>query len=948
MTRTWWNRWTARPPRAAKRGRRAPAKLVRRPVLAVKRLEDRTLPSFAAPVAFDLGAAPNAVAVGHFEGPAATLDVVTANANGTVSVLLGKGDGTVQNPISITVGGTPDAVAVGDFLGNGLQDIAVANANGSVAVILSNGNGTFAAPQTFSFGPTPVGVAVADFNGDGKLDIVTANSGGTVSVLLGNGKGGFGAPITSTAGGALTSVAVGDFNGDGKPDVVVGTNTGLDILLGQGNGSLKLKQTVTFLRTIDGIKFVSAVNSLAVTNLRRHGEEDIVALADTLVNVLLGSGDGTVQAPVAVSGGAAGVTAFAVGDFNGDSKPDIVTSSAGGYASAASLSFLAGNGDGTFQAPQTTNIGESASALAVGNFGGADKLDLVMASNGGSSSVTVLAGNGDGTFAVVPGVPAIVLPRYLAAGDFTGSRKADLVTTGDAGNALVLMNNGNGTFSPGATLTFSSIADAVLVGAFTNDGNQDVVVGTQAGTIDVFLGSGDGTFQAAKVFNLGTNDIIRNVVAGDFNHDGRLDLAVTVDLANNGQTGEVIVLLGNGNGTFKKGQTTVVGTDAFGLVAADLTGNGKLDLATTSMLPDGTRAVETLLGNGDGTFQAPLSTRTGFSPMFLAAGDFSGNGKPALVLVDYFDTDNSVVVMADNGDGTFGKPLAMKFSTPLGFATPVVGDFFGDGKLSFAIVTSLGQVTVLRGNGDGTFQAPVNYLTDFNGSQPNAMVVADFNGDGKPDLAVTDLIAGDVSVLLNTSPKPATGKVATSTTLKADINPAVFGEAVTLTATVSAAMGTATGTVTFLDGTKILGEVALDPNGQARLLVTLAPGAHSLTASFAGIEPFTASTSAALSETVHRSHTTTALTAEVDPFGYTNAVLLTATVAPVAPGAGVPTGTVTFMEGTKVLGTATLDSNGQAGLFLENFPRGTHTVTAVYSGDTDFDTSISKKVTFTI
>jgi hypothetical protein len=144
-------------------------------------LEDRTLLSFAAPAAFDLGAAPKAVAVGHFEGASAPLDLVTANSNGTVSVLLGRADGTVQNPIGLTVGGSPDAVAAGDFLGNGLDDIVVANANGTVSVLMSNGNNNFKAPVTLPVGAAPSGVAVGDFNGDGKLDIVTANSNGTVT-----------------------------------------------------------------------------------------------------------------------------------------------------------------------------------------------------------------------------------------------------------------------------------------------------------------------------------------------------------------------------------------------------------------------------------------------------------------------------------------------------------------------------------------------------------------------------------------------------------------------------------------------------------------------------------------------------------------------------------------------------------------------------------------------
>jgi hypothetical protein len=260
-------------------------------------------------------------------------------------------------------------------------------------------------------------------------------------------------------------------------------------------------------------------------------------------------------------------------------------------------------------------------------------------------------------------------------------------------------------------------------------------------------------------------------------------------------------------------------------------------------------------------------------------------------------------------------------------------------------------VSVLANNGDGTFQAPVNYLVNDHGSHPTALVAADFNGDGKPDLAVTSLLPGGVSVLLNTSPPPNQGApVVTTTALTADVSSAVAGQPVTLTATVTAALGTATGTVTFLDGTTVLGEVAVDPNGQATLVLPLGAGVHSLRASFAGIAPFTASSSAVVSETVNKAATTAALSAEVFAQNSDGSafVFLTATVGPVAPGVGVPTGTVTFFDGTRVLGTARLDAHGQAFLDVEALPAGTHALTVAYGGDANFEASTSDPFTLTI
>jgi hypothetical protein len=943
MVRNWWRRWLRSKSRSSRNGRPVDA----RSLLTLEILEDRTLLSFAVPTAFDLGAAPKAVAVGHFESAGAPLDITTVNANGTVSVLLGTGDGTVQNPILLPVGGTPDAIAAGDIRSNGVQDLVVANANGKVSVLLSNGNGTFGTPATFSVGATPKGLAVGDFNDDGKLDLVTANAGGSVSVLLGDGMGSFGGPIVSPVGGILTSLAAGDFNTDGKPDLVVGTGTGLAVLLGHGDGSFQVKTTIPLVIHYANLLIPQAVDAVAVSAFR-GSTQDIVALADGGVNVLLGKGDGTFGDRLVQPTGGAVAASFVVSDFTGDSKPDIATSNFGSpFSSGPSVSVLAGQGDGTFMAGHPLALGEAARALAAGDFRGAGKLDLVLASDQGSNTVAVLQGNGRGGFALAPTLPAHVLPLAIAAADFTGDGKPDLVTTGEAGNAVILLNNGTGAFLPGHPLTVSGTPDSVVVGDFDGDGKQDVGIGTAAGTVNIFRGNGDGTFSSPHIFTLGSNNGVRSLVVRDFNRDSKLDVAVTSDLLSTDK-GRVTVLLGNGDGTLHTSQILTVGTDASGLTAADFNGDGTLDLATTSFLPDGSRDVKLLRGKGDGTFQVPSATTPGGSATTLAAGDFNRDSKQDLVLID--GRNNIVTVLRGKGDGTFQTPLRFQFDTPVkGLGEPAVGNFFGDGKLSIAVSTGLGDVSVLRGNGDGTFQAPVNYLVDFNSSEPTAVVAADFNGDGKPDLAVTRFLAEDVAVLRNTSPKPVTGaRDATATALTADVASAVFGQPVTLTATVSAAVPSPTGTVTFFDGTTPLGEVALDPNGQARLLLTLSVGAHSLHARFAGLAPFAASVSAPVSEPVSRAATTTTLAVDTRQFGISTFVLLTATVMPVAPGTGVPTGIVTFVDGSTVLGTATVDANGQASLFLEGLPSGTHTVTASYAGDTDFQASVSDPVTFTV
>jgi hypothetical protein len=824
-----------------------------------------------------------------------------------------------------------------------------ANANGTVDVLLSNGDGTFQAPKAVGVGPTPEGVAVGDFLGNGRLDIVTANANGTVTVLAGDGDGTFQGPVTSPVGGRLTSVAVGNFNGDGRPDLVVGTGSGLDVLLGNGDGTFQVKSTVPFLvdPSLPGI--TEAVTSVAVGDFRGDGKQDIVANAGGNLSVLLGNGDGTFQNPARLNVGPVAVDSLALGDFTGDGKLDIATSnSAPPFSGGPTLSVLAGNGDGTFQAARSVNVGVAGNALAAGDFRGNGRLDLVLASSSGANTVIVFLGNGDGTFVTTPSVPAGgVLPSALAAGAFTGSGKPDLVTTGIGDNATVLLNNGDGTFRTGPTLSVSGSPDAVVVGSFTGSGHQDVAVGTEAGTIAVFLGNGDGTFQSPRVIDLGSNNSIQALVAGDFNGDGHLDLAVASDqLSGQGQTGLVTVLLGNGDGTFRQAAAISVGAGAEGLAAAGLTGASRLDLVATSR-----RGVVTvLLGNGDGTFRSTPPIQVSSDITAVAVGDFFGDGKQDLAVTNlgHQGAGSSVSVLRGNGDGTFQAPVAI----PLGIAQPsalVAGDFFGDGKISLAVDNSLANiVSVFRGNGDGTFQASVNFLLDSQGTEPAALVTADFNGDGKPDLAATNFLTDDVSVLLNTSPPPTTAApAATATALAADASSAVFGQPVTLTATVTSSAGTPAGTVTFRDGGTVLGGVAVDPNGRASLVVALGVGSHSLTASFAGLAPFTASTSAALAETVGPAATTTALA--VDELAGPAVVQLTATVTAVAPGAGTPTGTVTFRDGSRVLGTGTLDQNGQAFLLLESgLAPGTNSLTASYGGDGNFKTSTSAATLVTV
>ena len=336
-----------------------------------------------------------AVVAGDFNGDG-KLDLAVTHfaSSGTVSVLLGKGDGTFGSAASYSVGAYPFAMAVGDFNGDGKLDLAVVNNNGtlntrgSVSVLLGKGDGTFRSAVNYSVGWDPTRVAVGDFNGDGTPDLAVASeSSGTVSVLLGKGDGSFRSAVNYASGGEPFAVAVGDVNGDGKLDLVAANpNSGtVSVLLGNGDGSFQ-----------SAMNYASggSPSSVAVGDLNGDGKPDVVAgnFSGT-VSVLLGNGDGSLQTAKSYAASSGYSASLAVGDFNGDGTPDIVST---GYLEG-SVSVLLGKGDGTFPVSGATAYatGSNPYSVAVGDFNGDGKLDLAVAntqSNTGSGTVSVLLG----------------------------------------------------------------------------------------------------------------------------------------------------------------------------------------------------------------------------------------------------------------------------------------------------------------------------------------------------------------------------------------------------------------------------------------------------------------------------------------------------------------------------------------------------------------------------
>jgi hypothetical protein len=548
--------------------------------------------------------------------------------------------------------------------------------------------------------------------------------------------------------------------------------------------------------------------------------------------------------------------------------------------------------------------------------------------------------------------PVGIRPGAVAVADFNGDGKPDLAVVNlgplstSRSSLSVLLGNGDGSFQPAVTTDVLNngpglgVALSLAVGDFNGDGRTDVALntlGSASSAVEVLLGKGDGSFQPNhQILSVGQSPF--SLAVGDFDGNGALDV-VTAN-----SNGTLSLLLGNGDGSFRPRVDLNVGGVPRAIAVGDFNGDGRLDVVTAQQLSD---TVSVLLGHGDGTFARPLvftASGQGFTPSSMAVADVNGDGRLDLAIKSdsFLDSDAfQIGVLLGNGDGTFQGPILAP-AQPGGSGDLALGDFNHDGLTDAAVADELGapsgNLSVFAGNGDGTFQSLIRLDLLTGGNGPEGVAAADLNGDGLVDLVASNSgdTPGTVGVLLSTSTGTTGAK--TSTTLGTSTATAVFGQPVTLTATVTSTGGVPTGTVTFLDGTTVLGTAPVNAAGQATLAVSLGVGSHALAASFEGTGGFAGSTGLA-DETVNSASTAVALRSSVNPAVTGQGVTFTATVAAVAPGAGTPTGTVTFRDGNVVLGTVAVGPGGTA-TFTTNFAAaGGHLITAVYSGDSDFQPS---------
>jgi uncharacterized protein (TIGR03437 family) len=716
------------------------------------------------------------------------------------------------------VGVPAQSLVFGNLLGNGATvglALVPANFDGgpnatSLMVQVFNPDGSTKSSGFYAVPANPVGILVADLNHDGKDDvIVTGENSNTptgwttnsITVYLGNGDGTLQAPVYYSGNQGTSTATLYDFNGDGNLDLaVVNLVSGdVSILLGRGNGTFQ---------TAVNYPAIAHATSIVVGDFNGDGHPDLAIANATSIAVLPGKGDGTFGTAIQTQGLFTSIVGLAAGDFNKDGKLDLAVSD----NTNATVSILLGDGTGKFPTENDYAVGYGVASLnALGNIfamdldgdgnldvvAGSGHPDVLTATPYVSDAIVVLFGRGDGTLNAPPAYRVGTGMNTVAVADFNGDGKPDIAAA--SGSLWILMSSGGGNFKTPVSISLGSgvSADGLAVGDLNGDGKPDLVVGDFNGSgVYVLLGNGDGTFQTPVRYPVG--GIVTSIAIADFNGDGKPDIAVC---GASYFTGAIAgILLGNGNGTFQVIATLSGTVTPVSLAVGDFNGDGKPDLAVVDQgtwpsnysLPTG-GGVKVYLGKGNGSFQSPVSYAAGIDPAFIVAADVNADHAPDLIVATLdpnwsTNGQSDVAVLLGTGNGTF--KAASYTATEEGPNSIAVADFNGDGKLDLAIGHCCAGTfaTMMFGNGDGTFQAEGIIPSAFS---PFTVAAADLNGDGKPDLiaGLAQNYKSQVGIFLNYQTTP-------TVSITSNVSGANFTLATVAPGSIATAFGTNLATTT--------------------------------------------------------------------------------------------------------------------------------------------------------
>jgi len=718
----------------------------------------------------------------------------TASNSATVTVTVLASNYLVPKP-SVPLGGAPTAVLAGDFNGDGNLDLAAVTTAAKIQVLLGNSDGTFQSPVSYNTGVVQQAVAVGDFNGDGKPDLITS-SAAFFTLFIGNGDGTFqtGVPITVPALASFLLVA--DFNGDGLADLLASSTTEVRVYLGNGDGTF---QTGSQLATSLGIATV------AVDDFNGDGKPDLAYVVGGSIVVRIGIGDGTFQNPLLYPSTSSFVNAIAAGDVNGDGYPDLI---ANGYYAHL---ILLGNANGTFQSPVSTALPYySETQVRVTDFNGDGKPDLVTV--GGFYGIGVQLGNGTGTFQAAVTYPGVYGPLQLLSGDVNHDSRMDFFSVSGSlasvfQGAFLTMTAPLGTSQTTVAGTpFSSplqlkvtdssgnpVSGLPVTFSYPSTGASASLSSTSA-TTDA---SGIASITATANSVLGTYTVTATLgpLSATFSLTNALGAAAALTLSGTPQStraGTVFqqplqAIVKDAGGSALSGVTVTFSAPASGASATlsalsavtDSSGIAKVTATANSTV--GSYVVTATAGAASGSFSlnnqgpstatltvSPTPASLYGSPVTLTAtvtpssatgsvifyegvkpigGGILSSGSASLTTVNLAAGVRKLkaVYVGDPANASAASNVVTQtvtasagniFSTQTLTSTNttnrvVIADFDGNGKLDIASLSGNG-ISVLRQLNDGSWQ-----MSNTTVANVSKMIAADFNGDGKMDLAVS-------------------------------------------------------------------------------------------------------------------------------------------------------------------------------------------------------------------
>ena len=708
---------------------------------------------FAAPTSYGFLGDSETLAIGDFTEDG-KIDFVALLKDGR-EVFAGAGDGTfapldpiVFPPID-TSAGLPinfplTNVVVTDLNGDGHADIVY----GLPGCDLGNGNGTFGDACALGTAAGPSAAVFARIDADALPDLVVACRGASVvSVLFNAGSGSFLEKHDFPTGAAADAIVSADFDGNGKADIVTANQTANTVSLLRNNGLNGFFPKVDFAV---GAKPVA----LRAADLNADGKMDLVVVNNAVatVSVLLGNGAGSFAPKVDYPVSNVGPTDIAVADFNNDGKPDMAV--AGNFVGFGGLLIRLGNGDGTFGAETALEMNLPKRAITAADFNKDGRMDL--AASDDQFQVSVLLGNGNGTFASTAVYYTSSIAFSIEAADLDNDGNLDLLLGHSYGFFWALRGSASGTFTEtgygfagrGAAGTLNIGHQIMAVADWTGGGRMSVaIVGETSNSITLLRNKGPVIDQIPQRGWLppqafATEADPRGLAVADFNRDGRRDAAAAA-----AGTNVVTLHLGDGNGSFESGTGFAACTSIRALATGDLNKDGKVDALSVGQ----TGMISVLLGNGSGGLGPKTDVDSGGTSHDVAVGDLDGNG----TLDAVSDETSSGSIKAYSGNGSGGYAAAVLSALPGGSGCGDVdvdlADVNLDGKLDAVVATGgCGEVDLMLGNGAFSFTGTSLTM----GTQPGHVVIADFNGDGRPDLAASDMAGGTAVVRLQNPATP--------------------------------------------------------------------------------------------------------------------------------------------------------------------------------------------------